>query len=47
MVVNFDLVLEITTDIVNEEIVALMNQLLIAWIVNGIPVNSELDEEHC
>lgn len=43
---HFDLVLKIVSDIHNQEIVALVDQLLVYWVIDRISVDPVLDEEH-
>lgn len=43
---NFDLILEVVANVVHQESVALVNQLLVKWIVDRVSLNSVLDEKH-
>ena len=43
---NFYLVLKIVFYVHNKEMVALMDKLLIEWIVNWVTVDSVFDKEH-
>lgn len=43
---DLHLVLEILSDIIHQEGVALVDKLLVERIVHGIPLNSVLQKEH-
>lgn len=43
---HFDLVLEVVSDVHDQEIVALMDQLLVDGVVDRISVDPVLNEEH-
>lgn len=43
---NFDLVLDVVSDIMNQKVVTRANQLLVVGIIDLVSVNAVLDEEH-
>ena len=46
IVVHFHLILDVVFAVHNEEVVALMDQLLVEWIIYRGAVHSILDEKH-
>lgn len=44
---DFDLILEILSNVINQEDIALLDELLVEWIIDWVSFDSILDEEHC